>query len=84
VTASTFIPPVSFQLPDPTTGWRWSPGYRTRRVREGDEGTFGQWVVQRWNGDGWEHTGYAPSYGGARDLATADQRERAAARRASA
>ena len=42
--------PHSYQLPDPDTGWRWSPGWRTKRVAEGEPWPFGQYIVQRWTG----------------------------------
>jgi hypothetical protein len=51
----------SYQLPT-ADGWRWSPGWRTRR--EGD----GRWIVQRWTGADWETISYASSYAEARKV----------------
>lgn len=55
-------------------GWRWSPGYRTRKFPVSWNARRSAWLVQRWAGPeiGWQHVGWGNTYGDAREIATED------------
>lgn len=69
IVPATFAPTLSFSREPDAEGWRWAPGWRTRRASS--DTRQGHYEVERWDGEAWEHVGQVVGYNGARELATA-------------